>query len=200
MKKFKSLWIVVALVVVLAIFAGTTYNGLVRSEEDVNQAWSQVETNYQRRADLIPNLVETVKGYSQHESEVFTNIAKLRSGYQEAKTPAEYTALDQQLRTNIQIAVEAYPELKANENFLSLQDEISGTENRIAIARKDYNTVATRYNKSVRVFPRTIFAHLFGFGPKELFQAEAGSEKAPKVDFGSGAKAPDAKTAPKAGN
>lgn len=177
--------VLTVVIIAAAIFLGGAYNSFVGMEEDVKQAWSQVETNYQRRADLIPNLVETVKGFSNHESETFSDIAKLRSGYSEAKTPEEYQELDRQLSTNINIMVEAYPELKSNENFLSLQDELSGTENRIAVARRDYNEVTTTFNKKVRTFPNNILAGIFGFKEKTLFAAEEGAEKAPKVNFGS---------------
>lgn len=182
--KFKTLWIILAIVVLLGLLVAQTYNGMVRAEEDVRNAWSQVETTYQRRADLIPNLVETVKGYAQHESETFEKIAQLRSGYKSAQTPEEFEKLDQNFRASINVAIEAYPELKANENFLSLQDELAGTENRIAVARRDYNQTATSFNKSVRTFPRNLIANFLGFEAKSLFRAQAGAENAPTVNFG----------------
>lgn len=188
MRKLGKLGTVLAVLAVIgaivAFYLAGTYNSFVEMEENVKNAWSQVETNYQRRADLIPNLVETVKAYATHENETFASIAQLRSSYNSAKTPSEYQELDRQLATNINIMVEAYPELKANSNFLSFQDELAGTENRIAVARRDYNEVTTAFNKKVRVFPQNIVAGLFNFESKELFAAEAGAEKAPKVDFG----------------
>lgn len=178
------LLVVLGIVILLAVYLVGQYNGLVTEEEGVKQSWSNVETNYQRRADLIPNLVETVKGYAEHESETFENIARLRAGYDEADTPEEYQALDQELALAINVAVEAYPELKANENFLRLQDELAGTENRIAIARQDYNAVATPYNTKIRRFPTSIVAGLMGFERHELFEAAPGSDQVPQVDFG----------------
>ncbi len=175
--------VIIAAVVLIGILVAGQYNSLVRADEQVNQAWSNVETQYQRRVDLIPNLVETVNAYASHESEVYTEVAKVRANYQEAKTPADYQAADQSLNRMINIAVEAYPELKASENFLRLQDELAGTENRIAVARKDYNAVATNYNRGVRAFPKNIFAGIFGFERHELFQAAAGAEQAPTVNF-----------------
>lgn len=186
MRKFRGLLIVLGVIALIAIFFVSTYNSLVNMEEDVDNAWAQVQTSYQRRADLIPNLVETVKGYAKHESEVFENIAKLRSGYSQAKSPEEYNELDKKLQASIQVAVEAYPELKANQNFLALQDELAGTENRIAVARRDFNNAATAYNKSIRRFPRNILANMFGFEQRERFAAEEGAQNAPKVDFGKG--------------
>lgn len=184
-KKTRILGVVLVLVIILVAVIGSSYNGMMRLDEDVNQAWSQVQTSYQRRADLIPNLVNTVKGAAEHESSTFEAVAKLRSGYQEAKTPAEYEALDQQFQKSLNIVVENYPQLQANQNFLSLQDELAGTENRIAVARRDYNGVATGYNKKIRAFPRNLIAGLLGFHKRDLFQAAPGSENAPTVDFGS---------------
>ena len=180
-----ALTVILVIVVVIAVFLVSQYNSLVGQEESVKESWSNVETNYQRRADLIPNLVETVKGYAEHESSTYENIAKLRSGYEEASTPEEYQKLDEELDLAINVAIEAYPELKANENFAKLQDELAGTENRIAIARQDYNKVATPYNTRIRRFPTNIVAGIFGFERHELFEAAPGSESAPAVDFSS---------------
>lgn len=183
--KFSSPLVIILIIgVLVGIMISSKYNGLVRRQEDVNKTWAEVQTQYQRRADLIPNLVETVKGYAQHEEETLENIAKLRSGYTDAKTPEDYEKLDTELAKNINIVVENYPDLKANENFLSLQDELAGTENRIAVARRDFNNEATEFNKSVRTFPNNIFASMLGFDKFETFKAQDGAENAPSVDFG----------------
>lgn len=183
MKGKGVLLIIFATFLIIGIFFAGSYNGFVSAEEELHNKWGQVEVNYQRRIDLIPNLVETVKGYADHESQLFKDVAALRTGYQEAGTPGEYSKLDADLKATIQVAVEAYPELKANENFLSLQDELAGTENRIAVARKDYNESATVFNKKVRTFPGNIFAGLFGFEKVDLFEAQDGAEVAPTVNF-----------------
>lgn len=183
--RFSSpLAIILIIGILVGIMISSKYNGLVRKQEDVNKTWAEVQTQYQRRADLIPNLVETVKGYAKHEEETLENIAKLRSGYTEAKTPEDYEKLDTELARNINIVVENYPDLKANENFLSLQDELAGTENRIAVARRDFNNEATEFNKSVRTFPNNIFASILGFDKFETFKAQDGAENALSVDFG----------------
>ena len=175
----------------LLIVGGTCvhqYNGFVESEEEVDGAWSQVDNVLQRRADLIPNLVETVKGYATHEREVFTQIADARSRLLAARGPAEAEqasgALDSALGRLLAIS-EAYPQLRANENFVRLQDELAGTENRIAVERKRYNDVVRDYNARIRRFPGSMVASVGGFDRKAYFQAEAGARTAPKVDFGS---------------
>lgn len=180
----KGLLIIVVIVVVLVALVLTGYNGLVRLRENVNLQWSNVEVNYQRRADLIPNLVESVRGYAEYEAEVFENIAKLRSGFDEAETPEEYEEVDRQLMTAINIAVEAYPELKADTLFQGLMAELAGTENRIAVARRDYNQSANDYNVRIRTLPASLYAGALGFTPVDLFEAQPGSETAPTVNFG----------------
>lgn len=174
---------VLAVVLFFAISAVGKYNGLVKLDEEVKNAWANVEAQYQRRADLIPNLMETVKGYAKHEESVLTDIAKLRAGYQAAKTPDEYTQLDQELSKVINVAVEAYPDLKASENFLQFQDELAGTENRIAVSRRDYNEAVMKFNKNRRRFPNNIYAGIFGFEEKVPFKAAPGSEYSPQVKF-----------------
>lgn len=181
----KGLIVVLGLVGLILILTITSYNGLVGLEETADNMWAQVEVQYQRRADLIPNLVNTVEGIVDHEKDTFSDIAALRSGYAEASTPGEYTKLDQQLTSSINVAVEAYPELKANESFQSLMDELSGTENRIAVARRDYNNSVMEYNKKIRKFPTNMYANLFGFDKKDMFEAAPGTESAPTVNFGS---------------
>lgn len=180
----KALLVIVAIVVIIALTALVSYNGLVRAREEVNKQWSNVEVQYQARFDKIPNLVETVKGYAAHEAEVLENLTKLRSGFDENTTPSEYAELDQQLTTAINVAVEAYPDLKADALFLNLQDELSGIENRIGVARRDYNEAANTYNVRIRTLPTSLYAGMLGFEPVELFKAAAGTDTVPTVNFG----------------
>ncbi len=173
-----------------------TYNSLVRMDEGVKQAWGQVQNQYQRRFDLIPNLVETVKGYASHESEVFEKVAEARAGVGKITVTPEVLNDPQAFKrfTDAQSAMgsalsrllavaENYPQLKANENFLQLQSQLEGTENRIAVERRRFNEVVQDYNTKVRVFPASIIAGMSGFGQKQYFEAEKGAESAPKVDF-----------------
>ncbi|MDD7362703.1 MAG: LemA family protein [Peptoniphilus sp.] len=181
----KATPIIIIVLIIAAIF-GSTYNKLQVKDEDVNQSWAQVENTMQRRADLIPNLVETVKGYAQHEEEVFTKVTEARSAVQSAKTPGEYAAANDQMDEairNINVVAEAYPELKANGSFQNLQAELAGTENRIAVERKRYNEAVADYNKSVKRFPTNIVAKLLGFNQREYFQSSPGAEQAPQVKF-----------------
>lgn len=180
--------IVIGAIVLLGVlwFIGS-YNGLVRADETVNEKWANVQTAYQRRADLIPNLVETVKGYAAHEKEVFTAVTEARAAIMKAKTPAQLQAADTQLTAALKTlfaVAENYPNLKANENFLSLQDELAGTENRVKVERDLYNKAVKDYSIKIRRFPTNIVANMFGFGKKEMFEAEEGTEKAPEVRFG----------------
>lgn len=172
------------------------YNSLVKLDEGVKSAWAQVQNQYQRRLDLIPNLVATVKGYAEHESEVFEKVAEARSSVGKLQVtpeilndPAAFEKF-QQAQTGLSSALsrllavaENYPQLKANENFMQLQAQLEGTENRIAVERKRFNEIVQDYNTRVRMFPTSIFAGMFGFGQKAYFQAEPGSEKAPQVKF-----------------
>lgn len=188
-------WIALGVVALLAIFCYTTYNGLVEKDEAVATAWSNVETQYQRRADLIPNLVNTVKGYAAHESETLESVITARSAATSINltadelTPekiAEYQAAQQQVRSALGrlIAIaENYPDLKANQNFLELQAQLEGTENRIAVARKEFNEIAQTYNVSVRRFPANLVASIFGFEKKAYFEADEAAEQAPVVQF-----------------
>ncbi len=172
------------------------YNGLVSSQESVETAWAQVENVYQRRADLIPNLVETVKGYAKHESETLEGVIEARANATKVTIdPTNMTAEDLKKYQAAQgdvtnalsrlIAVsEAYPDLKANQNFLELQNQLEGTENRITVERNKFNEVAREYNTKRRTFPTNIIANFFNFGEKPYFQAQEGADKAPKVDFG----------------
>ena len=188
--------LVLGALIVLALWAIPKYNGLVKSQESVETAWGNVESSYQRRADLIPNLVETVKGYAKHEQETFEKVTEARSNATSIKidpsnlTPEElqkYQAAQGDVTNALSrlIAIsENYPDLKANENFKDLQTQLEGTENRINKARNDFNEVAKEYNTKRRTFPTNIIAGLFGFGDKPYFQAQEGADKAPKVDFG----------------
>ena len=193
--------ILIAFVCVMSAFALqscwsiSTYNSLVENEETVESAWSQVENQYQRRSDLIPNLVATVKGYATHEEETLENVTKARARATQITidpsnvTPeqlAEFQAaqgeLSQALGRLLAVS-ENYPDLKANENFRDLQVQLEGTENRIAVARQQYNDTARQYNTRVRRFPGNIIANIFGFEKKPYFEAEEGANKAPKVEF-----------------
>ena len=180
---------------VVVIFFYATYNGFVNKEEGLKTAWSNVETQYQRRADLIPNLVNTVKGYAAHESQTFEAVTEARAKATSINlsaddlTPeklAEFQQAQAQVRSALGrlIAVsESYPDLKANQNFLELQAQLEGTENRISVARKEFNEVAKTYNVAVRRFPANLVAKLFGFGQKPYFEAAEGTETAPRVQF-----------------
>ena len=187
--------IALGVVTLLAIFGFKTYNGLVEKDEAVATAWSNVETQYQRRADLIPNLVNTVKGYAAHESETLESVIAARSAATSINltadelTPekiAEYQAAQQQVRSALGrlIAIaENYPDLKANQNFLELQAQLEGTENRIAVARKEFNEIAQTYNVSVRRFPANLVAGICGFDTKAYFEADEAAAQAPVVQF-----------------
>lgn len=182
--------VIIGLIVVAAFGSYvSTRNTLVQKNEAVKSAWSQVDIVLQRRADLIPNLVETVKGYAQQEQTVFGDIAKARSALLSAGTPQQKIAANGQLDSalgRLLLVVENYPQLKSNENFMRLQDELAGTENRIAVERKRYNDTLQDYNTYVQQFPNNIFAGWAGFKPNDAyFQASEGSRVAPKVNFSS---------------
>jgi LemA protein len=181
--------ILVVLLLLGLILGGSacgTYNSLTTKNNAVKTAFSNVDTQLQRRADLIPNLVNTVKGYAKHEEQVFSDIAEARSRLLSAQTPADKFAANDQVSSALGrlLAIsENYPNLKADQNFLKLQDELSGTENRIQVARRDYNQVVLDFNNSRDTFPTVIFANLFGFPRAEEFKAAEGSRDAPKVQF-----------------
>ena len=190
---------VVAIVVIVGLMLGSwgikTYNGLVDQQESVKTAWAQVENVYQRRADLIPNLVNTVKGYAAHEKETLEAVINARANATSMKIdPTNMTEADLKKFQETQgeltnalsklIAVsEAYPDLKANENFLNLQSQLEGTENRISVERKKFNEVAQTYNTKIRMFPTNLIAGLFNFNERPYFEAQAGADKAPTVEF-----------------
>lgn len=191
----KSIIILIVAAAVVAAYGFMTYNGFVNKEEAVRTAWSNVETQYQRRADLIPNLVNTVKGYAAHETATFEAVTEARSKATSINlsadelTPekiAEYQSAQTEVRTALGrlIAVaEQYPDLKANQNFLELQSQLEGTENRIAVVRKDFNTAVQAYNVATRRFPARLVAALCGFEAKAYFEAAEGSATAPAVQF-----------------
>ena len=187
----------IILLAVLLVGWGTgLYNSLVKSDEGVNQAWAQVQNQYQRRVDLIPNLVEVVKGYAKHEKEVFEKVAEARASVGKLQVTPEILNNPQLFQkfqeaqssmgswlSRLLAVAENYPQLKANENFLQLQAQVEGTENRIAVERMRFNQVVQEYNVRVRTFPTSMFAGMFGFGQKQYFQSEPGADKVPKVKF-----------------
>ena len=181
------LWIILGIVVVIIIALIAIYNSLVTLRLRVKNAWSQIDVQLQRRFDLIPNLVETVKGYMQHESEVLTRVAELRTSWANAKTVDEKAKLDNQLSESlktIMAVAENYPDLKANQNFNELQTELTNTENKISYSRQFYNDTVTRYNTKLEVFPSNVVASMFHFTAEELFEVDnAEARKNVKVDF-----------------
>lgn len=191
----KSTIIIIVVVALLAIWGVSGYNGLVTMDENVSGQWSNVETQYQRRADLIPNLVNTVKGYASHEKETLESVVEARSKATQMTVDAndltpEKLAEYQKAQGAVTSALgkllaitENYPDLKANQNFLELQAQLEGTENRITEARKRYNEAVQDYNVLIRKFPNNLFAGMFGFSKKEKFEASSGASEAPKVEF-----------------
>ena len=194
MKKV-TIIIIVAVVAIIAIWAVSGYNSLIGMDENVSNQWANVETQYQRRANLIPNLVNTVKGYAAHEKETLEGVIAARSQATQIKvdptdlTPeklAEYQKAQGQLATalgKLLAITENYPDLKANQNFLELQAQLEGTENRINVARKNFNDAAKTYNTTIRRFPKNILAGMFGFDKRAYFEAAEGAEQAPQVQF-----------------
>jgi LemA protein len=178
--------VVAGLAVLLLGTCGAQYNSLVKRSESVEGAWSQVENVLQRRADLVPNLVETVKGYAAHEREIFTEVANARSRLLAAQNPAQTEAADVQLQSalgRLLAIAERYPDLKANQNFIRLQDELAGTENRIAVERMRYNEAVRDYNTRIRRFPTNLVASATGFDRRDYFEASPGSRDVPQVQF-----------------
>lgn len=197
MNKPKNLTaIIIAAVALLLVLWGVSgYNGIVEMDENVNNQWANVEAQYQRRTDLIPNLVNTVKGYAAHEKSTLEAVMQARSQATQVKidpancTPEQLAAY-QKAQGDVTTALgkllaiaENYPQLKANENFMELQSQLEGTENRITVARRDFNAAAKEYNTVIRKFPKNIIASMGGFEKHNYFEAEAGAEKAPKVEF-----------------
>ena len=194
-KKLLSTILIIGGIALLVVWMIGRYNTMVVEQENVENAWGQVENQYQRRMDLIPNLVSTVKGYAKHEQETYTNVMEARAKATQVTidpsnaTPEQLAAyqnaqgeLSQALGRLLAVA-ESYPELKANENFKQLMDQLEGTENRITFARNEFNNQAKEFNTYIRKFPANIVASIFGFQYKPYFKAEEGAEKAPKVEF-----------------
>lgn len=196
MKKSNIILLVIAVVIVIICFSGcSTYNGLVDKQETATTALADVQATYQRRADLIPNLAKTVQAYAKHEKETFEAVTKARASVGQIKldagslTPEKMKQFEQaqgqlsEALGKLMVVAERYPELKASDNFHSLQVQLEGTENRINEARQKYNAAVQDYNQSVRRFPNVIFAGMFGFNRMEKFEASAGAEKAPELNF-----------------
>ena len=191
----KSTIIVLVIVAVVAIWGITGYNRLVKADEALNTAWSNVENQYQRRADLIPNLVNTVKGYAEHEKETLDAVVAARTRATQVTVDAENLTPEklqeyQKIQNEVGAALgrllavaEAYPDLKANTNFFELQAQLEGTENRISVERRNFNEAAKSYNTSIRTFPRSILAGMFGFEKRPYFEAQQGVETVPVVQF-----------------
>jgi LemA protein len=178
--------LIVALALVALGASGCGYNTLVSEREAVDGAWGEVQSQLQRRNDLIPNLVETVKGYAAQEERVLREVTEARSRVGGATTPAQTIEASNQLSnalSRLLVVVERYPELKSNQNFLRLQDELAGTENRLGVARKRYNDAVQRYNTSAKRFPTNLVAMAFGFQPREYFEAPEAAQAVPRVDF-----------------
>jgi LemA protein len=180
-----NLWLI-AIVVILAVFAIWLYNSLIAARLRVKEAWAQIDVQLKRRTDLIPNLVETVKGYAKHEKTVFENVTKARSSLMSAQGTEDKAQANNQLTQALKslfAIAENYPQLRATENFKALQDELSDTENKIAYSRQFYNSNVMDYNTKIAVFPASLFANLLGFKPAEFFAASEAEKKAIKVDF-----------------
>lgn len=186
-KSFGPIIAIIGVIVILIAIVASSYNGLVSMREEVDEKWSQVENVLKRRADLIPNLVNTVKGYASHEEGVLTEVTKARSGIETAKNPKEMAEANDQLTnaiSKLNFVVEKYPELKADKNFTQLMDELSGTENRIAVERQRYNEVVKKYNTKIKRFPTSIIAGIFNFDARDYFKASEQDKETPVVDFG----------------
>ena len=198
-RKTKKPWITIAIIAVIILFLFSSgkgaYNGMVSKDEGVDGQWANVENSYQRRADLIPNLVNTVKGYAAHEQETFTAVVEARSKATSVninpdqltpETIQQFQSAQSQLSSALSkllVVVERYPDLKANQNFLDLQAQLEGTENRIATERRKFNEMSREYNTFIRVFPKNLWAMLFKFEEKPYFEAAEGSDQAPVVEF-----------------
>jgi len=193
----KKTLIILGIILIAVIYGVKMYNGMVQREETVKEKWSQVENVYQRRFDLIPNLVNTVKGYATHEKETFLEVTEARAkaggtfkmSDKVLNDPAAFQKFQQAQSSlgsalqRLMVVVEKYPDLKANQNFLALQDQLEGTENRIAVERKRFNEVARNYNVYIKKFPKVMFARMFGFTEKMYFKSNEGAETVPKVEF-----------------
>lgn len=189
MKKYLiPIGVLAGIIIIAAIIIAPRYNTLVNLDEEVNQQEAGIDTQLQRRNDLIPNLVSTVEGYASHEQEIFTEVAEARSQVAGANTVEEMSEANDQMNSALSrlLAVaEAYPDLQASEQFTGLRDELAGAENRIAVARQDYNTAVGEYNRNTRTFPGNMIAGLFGFADKPYFEADESANEVPSVDFNS---------------
>ena len=193
--KNKNLWIWIGIIAVLVLFLASGYNKMVKMDEAVKSQWAQVENVYQRRADLIPNLVNTVKGYADFEKSTLTQVIEARAKATSVQINAnqldpqslqKFQAAQDQLSSalaRLMVVVERYPQLKANQNFLELQAQLEGTENRIAVERRKFNEETRKYNTYIKRFPQVLYARIFGFGEKGYFKATEGAEKAPQLKF-----------------
>jgi LemA protein len=181
-----TLLVIIGFALLITFWIYGTYNKLVNLDEEVNKTYAQVDVVLQRRYDLIPNLVETVKGYAAHEREVFEKVTEARSRVGQAQTPNQRIDAENEFSgaiSRLLLVAENYPQLKANQNFLALQDELAGTENRIAVERRRYNETVTEYNKSIRRVPGNIIAGMFGFERRPVLEAPPEAKTAPKVQF-----------------
>jgi len=182
----KSFLVVLAVIVVLALYLISSYNSLATLDESVDNAWAQVENQLKRRADLIPNLLETVKGYAAHEQEVINSITEARARYMGARSPQDFEEAEAELSNalrSLSVIVENYPDLKASQNFADFQTDLAGTENRIATERMRYNDIVRQYNTKIRRFPTNIIARIFGFEMRDYFEINEQDMEAPKVEF-----------------
>lgn len=180
------MYVGVGAVVLLALYIWSLYNGLITESTQIDEAWGQIDIQLKRRTDLIPNLVETVKGYAKHEKSVFTEVTQARAAMMSAKTPVASAKADNMLTGALKslfAVAEAYPQLKANDGFIQLQKELSDTEDKVAYARQFYNTQLMEYNLKVKVFPNNVLSGMFGFKEKEFFKVEEAERKTVKVDF-----------------
>lgn len=191
--KNKGLWIIIAVVAAIVVWIFSSYNGMITMEESVNSAWSQVENQYQRRMDLVPNLVNTVKGYAAHEEGTLTAVVEARAkatnltvDINDAESLAKYQETQGELSkamSRLMMITENYPDLKANQNFLQLQAQLEGTENRISTERKRFNEAVQSFNTKIRRFPNSLIAGIFGFAQKPYFEADQAASVAPTVNF-----------------
>ena len=182
----KRIGVVLVFVIIVVMILTGIYNGLVNKREEVENKMADISVQLERRADLIPNLVSTVKGYVSHEEKIIDNITTARENLMQAKNVEDKAEANQKLTDALNaltVVVENYPDLKANTNFINLQDELAGTENRIAVARKDYNEAVKNYNQEIKKFPQVLFARLFGFSDEKYFEAKESANNVPQVSF-----------------
>lgn len=185
-KTLKIVLIAAGVLIAIGLLLGGAYNNMVTAKENVTNKYSDISVQLKRRTDLIPNLVNTVKGYTAHETEIINSVTEARAKLAGAKTIENAAKADAELTSalnKLMVIVENYPELKSNQNFIQLQDELAGTENRIAVARKDYNEMVKTYNTSIKTLPKNLLAGMFGFDQVDYFEADEGDYETPNVDF-----------------